>query len=202
MRLESLEARAWCSHICVTSLRVSQEACLHYLCIYLFIFSSLKLMLLCFIDIFKCSYYQEEAGPISDTSKKRIIIIINTKKNQDQLWWEVKRSIISGGRGSRCGKFNVNWKLQRSKSKACCQIRYLRFHLSFTYKYTQLNILSGVVLQSIIFIDKVLSGRLLGRVGRRTQKGQVAVYFVKPGRRNNTSKVSLMSNHGDNPNTS
>ena len=35
------------------------------------------------------------------------------------------------------------------------------------------------VLQSIIFIDKLLSGRLilLGRGGHRTQKGQAAVGF-------------------------
>ena len=47
--------------------------------------------------------------------------------------------------------------------------------LLLTYKYTQFSILSGVVLQSIIFTDKVLSGKLHGRVVHRTQKGQVAV---------------------------
>ena len=50
------------------------------------------------------------------------------------------------------------------------------------------------VLQSITFIDKLLSGRLifLGRGGHRTQKGHGLLYdFVKPGRRNNTNKVSL-----------
>ena len=31
------------------------------------------------------------------------------------------------------------------------------------------------------------------RVGHKTQKGQVAAYFVKPGRSNNTNKVSLTS---------
>ena len=50
------------------------------------------------------------------------------------------------------------------------------------------------VLQSITFIDKLLSGRLifLGRGGHRTQKGHGLLYdLVKPGRRNNTNKVSL-----------
>ena len=51
------------------------------------------------------------------------------------------------------------------------------------------------VLQSITFIDKLLSGRLilLGRGGHRTQKGHGLLYdFVKPGRRNNTNKVSFV----------
>ena len=50
------------------------------------------------------------------------------------------------------------------------------------------------VLQSITFVDKLLSERLilLGRGGHRTQKGHGLLYdFVKPGRRNNTNKVSL-----------
>ena len=46
-----------------------KEACLRYLFIYLFIFNGLKFMYLCFICIFRYSYYHE-AGPISDTSKK------------------------------------------------------------------------------------------------------------------------------------
>ena len=51
------------------------------------------------------------------------------------------------------------------------------------------------VLQSITFIDKLLSERLilLGRGGHRTQKGHGLLYdFVKPDRRNNTNKVSMM----------
>ena len=177
MRSENLDARARCSHICVTSWWVShvllsffprcemkmpltktkkihrelrkntrkrrwtcerrreedrrrcftvwnsflrntigKEACLRYLFIYLFIFDQLKFMYLCFLRIFRYSYYHEEAGPISDTSTKiTIITTINNrnKNNEDQLWWEVKRSNIPGGRRWRCGKFNR--KLRTSK---------------------------------------------------------------------------------------
>ena len=71
----------------------------------------------------------------------KITIITETENNEDQLWWEVKRSNIPGGRRSRCGKFYVSWELQRSKSKAYCQIQvdqlvYLRFDFFSTYKYT------------------------------------------------------------------
>ena len=151
-----------------------------------------------------------------------ITIITETENKEDQLWWEVKRrNNIPGGRRSRCGKFNVNWELQRSKSKAYCQIQVdqlvcLRFDLFSTFKYrlnqlylaefnrSKLLLMGGVtgmeirqttfVLQSITFIDKLLSERLilLGRGGHRTQKGHGLLYdFVKPGRRNNTNKVSL-----------
>ena len=67
---------------------IGKEACLRYLFIYLFIFDQLKFMYLCFIRIFRYSYYHEEAGSISDTSTKIIIIIINNrnKNNEDQLW--------------------------------------------------------------------------------------------------------------------
>ena len=49
------------------------------------------------------------------------------------------------------------------------------------------------VLRSIIFIDKLLSGRLmlLGRGDHGTQKERLLYDFVKPGRWNNTNKVSL-----------
>ena len=65
-----------------------------------------------------------------------------TENNEDQLWWEVKRNNIPGGRRSRCGKFNVNWELHRSKSKAYCQIQVdqlvylIKVWLFSTYKYT------------------------------------------------------------------
>ena len=70
-----------------------------------------------------------------------ITIITETENNEAQLWWDVKRNNIPGGRRSRCGKFNVNWELQRSNSKAYCQIQvdqlvYLSFDLFSTYKYT------------------------------------------------------------------
>ena len=44
-------------------------------------------MHLCFIYIFRYSYYHEEAGPISDTSEKKITITIitETENNEDQL---------------------------------------------------------------------------------------------------------------------
>ena len=93
-------------------------------------------MHLCFIHIFKYSYYHEEAGPISDTSENNnnklkcailaysihtfltllyiMTIITETENNEDQLWWEVKRrNNIPGGRRLRCGKFNVNWELSK-----------------------------------------------------------------------------------------
>ena len=50
------------------------------------------------------------------------------------------------------------------------------------------------VLQSMTFIDKLLLERLilLSRGDHRTKKGHGLLYdFVKPGRRNNTNKVSL-----------
>ena len=52
---------------------IRKEACFRYL----FIFNQLKLMYLCFIHIFRYSYYQEETGPISDTSKN------NNNNNDD-----------------------------------------------------------------------------------------------------------------------
>ena len=53
----------------------------------LFIFDQLKFMYLCFIRIFRYSYYHEEAGPISNTSTKIIITINNrNKNNEDQFW--------------------------------------------------------------------------------------------------------------------
>ena len=48
-----------------------KRVCVIYLLIYLLIsFNQLKFMHLCFIHIFKYSYYHEEAGPMSDTSEK------------------------------------------------------------------------------------------------------------------------------------
>ena len=60
---------------------IRKDACFRYL----FIFNQLKLIYLCFIHIFRYSYYQEEAGPTSDTSKRKkklliIIIIIEMTK--------------------------------------------------------------------------------------------------------------------------
>ena len=50
---------------------VLKERSVFALFIYLFIyFNQLKFMHLCFIHIFRYSYYHEEASPTSDTSEK------------------------------------------------------------------------------------------------------------------------------------
>ena len=70
-----------------TTVKRKKRVCVIYL---LVSFNQLKFMRLCFIHIFRYSYCHEEAGPISDTSEKIIImkitIITETENNDDQLW--------------------------------------------------------------------------------------------------------------------